>query len=205
MQSAVVLPDDPRQKWRTKLTSRKFLSPSGISKLRDRMMFESVDGWGEVGERKEGFHMVSHNRDVTLDVELERPSHAHHLLSTSRDRPDLTQSKNLNVSASHILPSSVSKFNGPALSLVNADALNTDNEVLPSDEPPQNMSRFGIPIPPKKIRLRDDHQSAQWWLKHMIHENLHSRRRAINSASTAGSRPSPMISGASDPITPEIH
>ena len=67
------------------------------------------------------------------------------------------------------------------------------------------VSKFVIPIPPNKIRLRDDHQNAQWMLNHMIHENLRSRRRAINSASTAGSRPSPMISGASDPITPEIH
>jgi hypothetical protein len=62
-------------------------------------------------------------------------------------------------------------------------------------------SRFVIPIPPKKIRLRDDHQNVRWVLNHMIHENLRSRRRAINSASTAGSCPSPMISGASDPIT----
>ena len=67
-------------------------------------------------------------------------------------------------------------------------------------------SRFSIPVPPNKIRLRDDHENAQWWLNHMIHEILRSRRRhAINSVSTVGSRPSPMISGASNPITPEIH
>jgi len=73
----------------------------------------------------------------------------------------------------------------------------------PSTEPVR--SRFGIPIPPNRTRLRDDLQNGQWRLNHMIHENLRSRRYAINSASTASSRPSPMISGASNPFTPEIH
>jgi len=206
MQAAVALPDDRRQRWmekpRPKLTPKKFLPPSGISKLRDRMMVNSADDWGEMGERKENFHMVSHKPDVTLDMEqIERLSHAQ-IPSTSRGHPGLMQSKNPNVSASCILPSYVNKFNSPTLSLVNADVLNTDKDVLrvPPDEPLPNSSsfRFGIPIPPKKKRSRDDYPNAQWWLKHMIHENLRSRRRAINSASTAGSRPSPMISASAN-------
>jgi len=225
MQSAVVLLDDRRRKWmkkpKPKLTSKKFL-PRTL-KLRHRMMVNSTDGRGKFAERKENLHTVAQNRDVTLDVELERSPSAH-LPSTPRDNPALMQSKNLNVSPSCILPSSVGKFNCPTLSLVNA--LNTDKDVLPPDEPFPNSSsfRYGIPIP------RGDHQNAQWWLKHMIHghenlrsrrrviisgawnsithiihKNLRSRRRTLNSPSTAGSRPSPMISGASDPITPEFH
>jgi hypothetical protein len=113
------------------------------------------------------------------------------------------QWKNLNVSGSCILPSSVGKFNDPTLSLVNADA-HTGSDVLPPDEPPPE-TRFGIPVPPRKIRFLDNHEDGQALLKYIIHDNLRSRRHVVNSASTAGSRPSPMISGASDPFTPEIH
>jgi len=218
MQSAIVLPDDRRRKWtkklKPKLTSKKFL-PRTL-KLRHRMMVNSADGRGKLAERKEDLHTVAQNRDITLDAELERPQAPNtRLPSTSRGNPGSMQSKDLDVSPSCILPSSVGKFNYPTLSLVNA--LNTD-EPLPNSSP----FRFGIPIP------RGDHQNAQWWLKHMIHENsrsrrravisgawnsithiihknLRSRRRTINSPSSAGSRPSPMISGPSDPITPEFH
>jgi len=83
------------------------------------------------------------------------------------------------------------------------DGLNPDNEVLPSNEAPPDMSRVGIPIPPRKIHFLDDHEDARRLMKYVLHEKLDSRRRLINSSSTNGSRPSPMIAGASNPITPE--
>ncbi|KIM40989.1 hypothetical protein M413DRAFT_157684 [Hebeloma cylindrosporum] len=49
-----------------------------------------------------------------------------------------------------------------------------------------------------------DHEDAQRALRHIVHESLRSRRRVINSPSTIDSRPSPMISIASDPFTPDI-
>ena len=201
MQSLINSPVDQLQKKRmenprAKLASEKFLPPSGISRL--------LRSRGNLAKQKENLLAASCKRDVILDMALAHPPFAGPSF-TSRDRPGSMQSKNLNLSASCILPSSVESFNDPKLSLVNADPLNTNSEILPPDDPPPNTPRFGIPIPPKKIRLRDDYPNAQWWLKHMLHENLRSRRRVINSASTAGSRPSPMISGASDPITPEIH
>jgi hypothetical protein len=90
------------------------------------------------------------------------------------------------------------------------EALGTGNEVLPSDEAPphrDSTSRIRshpILIPPRKIHFLDDHEDARRLMKYIIHENLHPRRRMINSASTAGSCPSPMIAGPSDPITPEL-
>ncbi|KIM41374.1 hypothetical protein M413DRAFT_27735 [Hebeloma cylindrosporum] len=109
----------------------------------------------------------------------------------------------LRSSEGYILPPSVDKFNDP-LRLLDADDHDPDNEFLPpDDQSPSYSSRFGIPIPRKKIRFLDDHEDAQRLLKYIIHQKVRSRRRVINSASTAGSRPSPMISGASDPITPE--
>ncbi|KIM41373.1 hypothetical protein M413DRAFT_147511 [Hebeloma cylindrosporum] len=179
-----------------KSTSKKVVPLSGISELRRRMMVDP-DGCGKLlAERQENFHTVPHNPDSTLDVEPKCPpsprAHAN-LPSTSRDRAHL---RNLNVSARYILQSSVDKFNDPTLSLVNVNAHDIDSEGIPPDEPQlPDSTRFGIPIPPKKIRIRDDYQNPQWWLKHIIQENMRSRRRAINSASTADSRPSPMISG----------
>ena len=90
------------------------------------------------------------------------------------------------------------------------DTLGTNNEVLPSDEAPphRDTSRIRsrpILIPPRKIHFLDDHEDARRLMKFIVHENLQSRRRMINSPSTGGSRPSPMIAGASDPITPEIY
>jgi len=90
------------------------------------------------------------------------------------------------------------------IQLRDLDALGPDNQVPLSDEASPDTSRFGIPIPPRKIQFLDDHEDARRVLKYVLHENLHSRRRFINSASTAGSRPSPMITGASNPITPEL-
>lgn len=87
----------------------------------------------------------------------------------------------------------------------NLDALGPDNEVLPFDEAPPDTYRFGIHIPPRKMEFLDDHEDARRLLKFVLHEKLHSRRRVINSPSTGGSRPSPMIAGASDPITPEYN
>lgn len=181
-------------------TRREAMFRAPVSHPRDRITVDSGDGWGELAERKENFHSASLKRHFIFDEELEHP----HLPFSSRNRPDFMRSKNLNVSESYILPPNMGKFNDPTLSLVNADALNTvsDSEVHPSDKPLPDSSRFGIPIPPQKVQFRDD---AQSWLKHIIHENLRSRRRVINSTSTAGSRPSPMISGPSNPITPEIH
>ena len=87
------------------------------------------------------------------------------------------------------------------IQLKDLDSLGTNNEVLPSDEAAPDTSRFGIPIPTRKIHFLDDHEDARRLFKYIIDENLHSRRRIINSASTGGSRPSPMIAGPSDPIT----
>ena len=86
--------------------------------------------------------------------------------------------------------------------------LGPDNEVPPSDEasPDPFEGRFGIPIPrAREIHFLDDNQDARELMKYVLHENLHSRRRIItgNSASTAGSRPSPMIVGPSDPFASE--
>ena len=80
-------------------------------------------------------------------------------------------------------------FNDRILNLVNADTLNpdSDSELRPSDEPPLHTSRFGIPIPPTKIRFRDDQDDAQGLLKYVIYEDLRSRRHIINSAPTTGS------------------
>lgn len=156
----------------------------------DRMTVDSGDGWGELAERKENFHSVPGRREATLDVEPERPPYAY-LPASSRDHPDLMQSKNLNISASCILLSNMGIFNDPTISLVNADTLHTDSdsELHASDEPPLHTSRFGIPIPPRKIRFRGDQDDAQRLLKYVIYEDLRSRRHIINSASTAGSPP----------------
>ena len=60
-----------------------------------------------------------------------------------------------------------------------------------SKKPPAGFWYYSpmIPIPPRKIRFRDDQDDAQQLLKYVIHGNLRSRRRIINSGSTAGSRP----------------
>jgi hypothetical protein len=89
------------------------------------------------------------------------------------------------------------------IQLRDLDARGPDDEVLPSDKARPDTSRVGIPIPPKKIHFRDDREDARRLMEYVLHEKLDSRRRLINSSSTDGSRPSPMITGASDPITPE--
>ena len=73
------------------------------------MTVDSGNGWGELAERKENFHSASGRREVTLDVVLERPSHAY-LPTSSRDHPDLMQSKNLNLSARYILLINMDNF-----------------------------------------------------------------------------------------------
>lgn len=210
---------------------------------RDLMTVDSGDSWGELAERKENVHTTSFEGDIIFDLELECPPHVH--LPSSRDRPDLMQVKNLNISARCIFPSSLGKFNYPRLSLVNADA-HTDIDLrLPPDKPPPETrenshtisfkrdvpldvelkhpphvhlpsdqymksrygppERFKIPIPSRKTRSPDDLEDGQTLLKYMIRDKLRSRRRVLTSGSTNGSRPSPTISGASDPFTPGIH
>lgn len=66
-------------------------------------------------------------------------------------------------------------------------------------------TNFGIPIPSKQGRSWEQDQSDARSLKHILKDKLRSRRQIINSTSTNSTAPSPMISGASNPIAPELY
>jgi len=193
----------PLQEWmylRAKLHSEIRLRSSSVS-----MSLHSMDdidcdgdGWRAPTKRRKHLPTVPLERDVVSRREHLPQAH----LSNSRDRPCLKRPENLNVSARCIFPSSMGKFDHPILSLVNAEPLDSKLQARPSEEPIPGTPRFGIPIPPKKVRLWGADQDAQSLLRFMLNKNLRSRRLAFNSVSTDTSRPSPMIAGASDPISP---
>jgi hypothetical protein len=86
------------------------------------------------------------------------------LFKATRGQPKL----GLSASTKCVLPSSVAKLNYPILNLLNVELVDGKLQGRPSDNPILGTSRFGIPIPPKRIRHRCTDEDAQSLLRFTV-------------------------------------